>query len=325
MLVGGAHGGLVGLEDVAGARRTITRVGGQRHRAAPPFDGIEQEEAVAVAQAQPDEQPPAIGLLPPERREARERRAAAVAVDAGEEDSARRGPAAPWRRRAESRSRRFARRSGAEVPSTGPPAASASWCAIDRWLRKGVLFSGRAETSIWPARTAWRNWRAALGAGGLPPIVDRDGGFGGPLEPRSLRRVGGSQRGVERDVEVTPLHVAAHRRVIGEPVVRVREVDQVHLLDGLQSRRRRCSRGEAEERAQAKRGERKWSHGSDVAHGSGRRQVDGMPSTNPKSEARNPKETRKPKPERAALVLGDQCSDQSYSRRGSGRGPARVW
>ena len=41
MLVGGAHGGLVGLEDVAGARRTITSIGGQWHRAAPPFDGVE--------------------------------------------------------------------------------------------------------------------------------------------------------------------------------------------------------------------------------------------------------------------------------------------
>ena len=85
MLVGGAHGGLVGLEDVAGARRTITSIGGQWHRAAPPFNGVKQEEAVAVAQAQPDEEPSAIGLLPPERRETRERRAAAVAVNAGEE------------------------------------------------------------------------------------------------------------------------------------------------------------------------------------------------------------------------------------------------
>ena len=95
---------------------------------------------------------------------------------------------------------------------------------------------------------------AALGTGGLPPIVDRDGGFGSPLEPRSLRRGRGSQRGVEREVEVAPLHVAAHRRVIGEPVIRVREMDQVHLLDELQSRRGRFGREGTADRAQTEEG-----------------------------------------------------------------------
>jgi hypothetical protein len=32
--------------------------------------------------------------------------------------------------------------------------------------------------------------------------------------------------------------------VIGEAVIRMREVDQIHLLDGLQSRRGRFSRGD---------------------------------------------------------------------------------
>ena len=62
---------------------------------------------------------------------------------------------------------------------------------------------------------------------------------------------GGRPRGVKRDVEVAPLHVAAHGRVIGEAVIGVREMNQVHLLDELRSRRGRFGRRDNVEREQA--------------------------------------------------------------------------
>ena len=69
--------------------------------------------------------------------------------------------------------------------------------------------------------------------GRLPPVVHRHGRFGRPAEPRLVGQVACRMRGIEREVQVAPLHVAADRRVIGEAVVGVGEVNQVELPDEL--------------------------------------------------------------------------------------------
>lgn len=42
--MGGAHRGLVRLEEIAGARRAIAAIGSQRQGTAAPFDRVEQED-----------------------------------------------------------------------------------------------------------------------------------------------------------------------------------------------------------------------------------------------------------------------------------------
>ena len=80
--VRGAERGLVGAEEVAGARRPVARVRRRGNGSRRQLGRLEEVVAVRVTQVQVDEQPSAVRLFPPEGRRPEEGRPAAIGVDA---------------------------------------------------------------------------------------------------------------------------------------------------------------------------------------------------------------------------------------------------
>ena len=233
--VGRPHRGLVAAQDVARARRAIAGVGGVRDRTAPPFVRLEQGESGAVVRIEPHEHPPSVGLAPPEGRVPGKRRAAAVVIDSHEkpvhapvQEPPRAGTGKPvdvvlnchrWSQLAPQILRH-------------PPHHRVPLRRVQKWgLVEGQ--GGHIQNAF---TDRFEELATTLGRRGLPPVRDRQGGFGRPTEPLLGGTIEPGENRVERNVQIAPVQLARHGRMVREADVRVAEMDEIQFLD--ESRRR---------------------------------------------------------------------------------------
>ena len=95
-----------------------------------------------------------------------------------------------------------------------------------------MLLKGNAATSICPAQGGVETPPAAPAS---PPatVVHSDGRLRRPTETGILGEIARGECRVECDVEIAPLQIAADGRMIRKAIIRVREVNQIQLLDEL--------------------------------------------------------------------------------------------